>query len=581
MRLFIFVPAAAMCFTLISCQTMIPSSQDSAKDDLELDSQSLIAPQLWSQEHRTSTASTQYLIGEYLFLGGQVEEASARFNSAYNLDPNAFLGRKLIHARAQLGAKDVLAESHKMVLLYPKDSELRLLYSQLLLGHNFSDAAIKELEEALRLDPSFESAYVSLIEVHLTKRELRKALAIAKDFTKNRPDSGPAWNRLAKIYLMLGEKKKAEAPAQKAFDAQSSNPESILLYALALEYNGKSEAAIKLYEKIHRLDPTNEQLMGRLVNLYRQIGGLEEALEVLGELSSSASEESRQGLQLQRAILLWELGKYEQASGILEGLVESHPTSDRLRYMSGLGKEKLNMVDEALALFRGISKGSQLWYHGQVRVGVIYRGKKEYRKALEVITPLLQDENSSWETYALAGGLTSDSGDEISAIEVLSEGYKKFPKAHRLLFLVGVYQEKVGQIEKCIQTMRLVIERDSSNSSAYNYLGYLFAEQNQNLDEAEKLIEKALELKPGDGFYMDSLGWVYYRQEKYQKSLEILYKALEAQPNEGVILEHIAEVHLKLGDQDRAQKYFEQALAGRLESRDRKRIEQKITQYAK
>ena len=67
-----------------------------------------------------------------------------------------------------------------------------------------------------------------------------------------------------------------------------------------------------------------------------------------------------------------------------------------------------------------------------------------------------------------------------------------------------------------IDEMKKAIALNPKNAQALNYLGYTYAESGQNLDEAESLIKRALTVEPEDGFYVDSLGWVYYQKGEYQ-----------------------------------------------------------------
>jgi Flp pilus assembly protein TadD len=121
-----------------------------------------------------------------------------------------------------------------------------------------------------------------------------------------------------------------------------------------------------------------------------------------------------------------------------------------------------------------------------------------------------------------------------------------------------------------------VLRIEPTNSSALNFLGYLFAERGENLEESEKLIRKALELKPDDGFYTDSLGWVYYQRKDFKKALEILERASNLEPNEGVIHEHVADALLKLGQKKAATQRLERALKSELEPKDRDRVLKKL-----
>ena len=130
-------------------------------------------------------------------------------------------------------------------------------------------------------------------------------------------------------------------------------------------------------------------------------------------------------------------------------------------------------------------------------------------------------------------------------------------------------------MDKCISTMREIIKIDPSYSSAYNYIGYLYAEESKNLDEAEELVKVALTIKPDDGYYLDTLGWIFYKKGDYQKALSILKKANQKAPNEAVIMEHIADTYVKLDSLAKAEQYYSKALKANINEVDKRRILEK------
>jgi len=90
-----------------------------------------------------------------------------------------------------------------------------------------------------------------------------------------------------------------------------------------------------------------------------------------------------------------------------------------------------------------------------------------------------------------------------------------------------------------IAAMEKVIALDPKHATALNYLGYTFADRNMRLPEAEKLVQRALEIRPDDGFFLDSLAWVHYRQGDFRRAEEELHRALKYVPDDPVILEHL------------------------------------------
>lgn len=578
---FIRCISGVVLLSALGCQSskrerpFLDGESQPVKIDMEEGSDDILPSSLWSPVRRRVNASFYYLAGEQEYLRNNPAKARELFEAAYNLDPNAVLAGRMIAAEANSGqVEEALQQAKKVVLLYPKSSEIHSLYAQLLAGKGIHEKARHHYRRSIAIEPKRLESYLGLIELHRARNETKQAIAVAKDMLKADPDFGEGWAILAKLHLSAGQKKEVLNPAQRAYDLQSNDPEKILIYALALELNGNSKKAMNLYEILFRMNPGNEDLIARMVELYRQFGSLEDALALLDDVASEGK--ASVGVKMQRAFILWELKRYKEAAKLLTELARSYPESDRLQYMAALGYERLEQADDALRIYEAMPRDSQFYVHAEFRAIAILREKKRYEEALQKVENVIFTKvERSHEFYGVGAAIYADQDRYRESVAFVQRGLKDHPKNVSLTFLLGVYEEKDGQKDKCIEAMREVIALDPKHSSAMNYLGYLFAEAGENLDEAESLIKRALELKPDDGFYKDSLAWVYYQKHDYKKALALLEEALRMVPDEGVILEHLADVHLAMGNKSAALEFYAKALASRLENRDKTRIEAK------
>ena len=94
---------------------------------------------------------------------------------------------------------------------------------------------------------------------------------------------------------------------------------------------------------------------------------------------------------------------------------------------------------------------------------------------------------------------------------------------------------------------RKTLKIDPDNAGALNYLGYMLADRGIRLDEAHEMIKRALVLEPQNGAYLDSMGWVYYRQGKLNDAEEALVRALDQMSQDPTVHDHLGDVYLKLG----------------------------------
>ena len=94
-----------------------------------------------------------------------------------------------------------------------------------------------------------------------------------------------------------------------------------------------------------------------------------------------------------------------------------------------------------------------------------------------------------------------------------------------------------------------------------NYLGYMWADNGENLEQALELVRRAVALEPDNGAYVDSLGWALFRLGEFEAARSQLERAQQLVPEDSTILEHLGDVYVALGDTRRAREVYENALA--------------------
>ena len=126
-----------------------------------------------------------------------------------------------------------------------------------------------------------------------------------------------------------------------------------------------------------------------------------------------------------------------------------------------------------------------------------------------------------------------------------------------VLFTSGSVLERAKRHDEAEQKFRELIEKDPDDARALNYLGYMLADIGDNLDEAHDMIQKALDLDPENGAYLDSLGWLYYRQEKFELAERYLVRSLEKIKRDPTVHSHLGDVYFKQGKVEKARKHWE------------------------
>ena len=162
-------------------------------------------------------------------------------------------------------------------------------------------------------------------------------------------------------------------------------------------------------------------------------------------------------------------------------------------------------------------------------------------------------------------------GHHPEALGVLESVRKEASRdVAQLYALAGAYG-RIGAEQQNEQVLRDVIKLDPSFAGANNDLGYTWAEQGENLDQAEAMVGKALRDEPDNPSFLDSMGWVLYKRGKFEQAAKNLERA--AALADPVVLDHLGDALYRLGNHDQAARQWKQAAAKIGDPRDDERDE--------
>ncbi|MEM7180877.1 MAG: tetratricopeptide repeat protein [Spirochaetota bacterium] len=242
----------------------------------------------------------------------------------------------------------------------------------------------------------------------------------------------------------------------------------------------------------------------------------------------------------------------------------------------------LGAIDNALAIAANQSTRFQLQY--QKAYILRLTGLEKYQDSLQV----LQDMKSS-QTNAEIEFLK---GMNYFALEQYQKAKRHLDRAIRLqpknalfYFYRANCRDKLHEDEKLQQDLLQAIHLDKNYSPPKNYLGFLYAEKDENKDKAEAYILDAVALEPGNIAYRDSLGWIYYKKKKYREALFQFKLASLLMQEQGhfdpIVYEHLGYTYHELLDTTEAIKSFQKALQYQKEVSKKKELQQKIEELQK
>ncbi len=144
------------------------------------------------------------------------------------------------------------------------------------------------------------------------------------------------------------------------------------------------------------------------------------------------------------------------------------------------------------------------------------------------------------------------------AFDVLAAGAQRFSDDSDILYEQAMMAEKLEQVDEMERLLRRVIALKPENAHAHNALGYSLADRRVRLPEARQLVQRALELSPGDPFITDSLGWVEYRLGNRAEATRLLRQAYTTRPDPEIGA-HLGEVLWAQGERDEARRVWREA----------------------
>lgn len=198
-----------------------------------------------------------------------------------------------------------------------------------------------------------------------------------------------------------------------------------------------------------------------------------------------------------------------------------------------------------------------------VTLATLYGEKGQTDEATGLLTKLLRGNDGDQEIY-LDLAQVQERGRRYSEAEESAQKAEQMAREsadkQSVWFMLGAIYERQKKFGPAEEEFRKVLQVNPANAPVLNYFGYMLADRGIRLEEAQGLIQRAISTEPNNGAYLDSLGWVYFKQSKLAEAEEYLRKAADRSRHDPTILGHLADVYAKLGQSDRAAELMERAL---------------------
>lgn len=562
---------------MLFCFTNCKSKQASAQKDPKKSKES-------TNEANELLFSYKYIDACSARMKGNVNEALKLFNECLKLDPNSLpVKYELATVNKILGVNDVaLAFAKECAAADPKNEWYQLILVECYHTLKQYNNSIKVQENLVKSFPentefkenlAIEYTYIGQYEkAYNLYNELEKQFGINEQLSIN------------KIKLLQQEEKHSdiEKEINKLIQSDPNNSRYLTYLADHYEYVKEPEKARAIYDKILQIDPSNATVHLALSDYYKLKGDEKTSFEELklafmnpeldvvtkyniGRIYYTTSQKylsnmfKRQGMELTLIMLTVHPSSPEANSLYGDYLMADSNYVEAEKYYNTAAQKdksdyktwaKLMQCDfelrrhdllethsyEAMELFP--SQPMVYYYNGLSNLEL-----QNFKKASE----------------SLRDGLEYIVEDKIT----MSSFYS----------LLGDAYYYMKEYEKSDKALDDALKINSDNSYVLNNYAFYLSSRKEQLEKAEKLSKKSIELRPTDPNFMDTYGWILFQQTKYSQAEEWLKKAAELRPKKYTILEHYADCLYKLNKINEAVSYWEQALQN---GGDKERLSQKI-----
>jgi tetratricopeptide (TPR) repeat protein len=391
--------------------------------------------------------------------------------------------------------------------------------------------------------------------------------------------AGADWYALFKdlhggmILDLAGNRKEAAKRLERAYKLDSGALRVVQAYGSFLSRHGDRNEAIKVFETFDKALPRHPLIVEALAKLQRgeklppvvdnPQAGAAEILYGLGAALGRRGGEDLGLVYLQLALYLvpqhplallsladlYESMKKPQAAiDTYDRIPEHSPLHRNAEIQRAINLDSIERTDEAKTRLQKLiqERGDDL--EAIMALGNIMRARKQYEECATLYTKgidtLKTDEKSNWVLFYFRG--------------ICNERSKKWAAAET--------------------DLKKALELYPDQPHVLNYLGYSWIDQGVNLDEGMKMIRRAVDQRPDDGYIVDSLGWAYYRIGNYEDATKHLERAVELRPDDPTINDHLGDVYWKIGRTIEARFQWSHAKDLKPEPEDLVKIEKKLNE---
>jgi tetratricopeptide (TPR) repeat protein len=214
--------------------------------------------------------------------------------------------------------------------------------------------------------------------------------------------------------------------------------------------------------------------------------------------------------------------------------------------------ESVKKPEMAIKVYERMPASSPLKRNAQIQLATDLDAADRSDEAIKILKSVTAEDSKDVEAVMALGNVERGRKKFADCVQTYSQGINALPAPNEkstwvYYYYRGICEERSKQWGKAEADMRKSLELQPEQAHVLNYLGYSWIDQGINLDEGMKMIKRAVDQRPDDGYIVDSLGWAYYRIGNYEAAVKNLERAIDLKPEDPTINDHLGDAYWRVG----------------------------------
>ena len=462
-----------------------------------------------------------------------------------------------------LGKHDLAMQmGREAVKLEPNNRVYRQTLAEIYINAFALDDALKEYEAITVLDPKYQDAWFYLAKLQ-SLRNPEKALETYQKIISQFGPVGDVYYQMAQIYSALGKYKQAAEALQGMLELDPGNFEITKELGDIYLQQDSVEKALKVYTELTELHPENLSLRAAIAHAYltkQNYDAAAEQFETVMQKDTLTIEEQIKFGQIFVSFIEKDSAVAPYAVNLFEKIKTNYPDDWRPYWFLGAINNIQHKDSIAIYNYEKVIELAKSNPDGWVGAASIHYDRGQFDKAINLLLEAKKFVPDEFRIYFLLGVSYQRLHQTIEAASALEKAIQLNEKSVDALSALGLVYDEMKRFEDSDSIYEKALRLDPANHLLLNNYGYSLAERGIQLERALKMSKEAITQQPENQSYLDTYGWIYYKLGDYKEAEKWIQKAIELGSKSAVIYEHMGDIYLKLNERDKAIDYWKKAL---------------------